>query len=374
MCDEQKCIPTIIQILEQNANITVNGKKDHDIQVHDSKFYYMVMKDQEYGLAQSYVLGHWTSRNLYKTLIMLMRNKKELKKNLNYTFYEFFFIIKSSIMYDNEIDKSLGDVIDFEIKTELYEKTLDKNMNYSVGLFSNTTELEMAQMKKMQLIGEKLHLRKNEWVLVLDSEYGGLVNYLAMTYNVNVVGITSSYEKLRYSQEKYRENENVSFQLLNYYQIPLKMKFDKMVVINELEKVHKDEHGRFFNVLSDALKDNGILLIECIGCYVNQKITGERFNRKYKFSEIEIPMYNDLSYAISNLFQIQDWNNLGKHYSKTFQEWHKNINKNWNKLKYSPIVQNLWNFYLLGSAVSFEMCELHAWQIVLSKHCLPITH
>lgn len=372
-CDEQKCIPTIIKILEKDANITVNGKKDYDIQVLDDKFYYMVMKDKEYGIAQSYVLGYWTSKSLFKTLLILMENQEELKKHLNYTFFEFFFIIKSSIMYDNEIIQSLEKINDFSISTELYEKTLDKNMNYSVGLFSDTNDLEMAQMKKMQLIGNKLHLKKDETVLVLDCEHGGLVNYLAKTYNVYVVGITSSYEKLRYSEEKYRENKNVSFQLLQYYNIPQKMKFDKIVVINQLENIHTDEHSPFFRVLSNALKENGMILVECVGSYVNQKITGKRFSKNYKFSSKTIPMYTDLSYTLSNFFQIQDWSNLGKHYSKTYQEWHKNVNTNWNKLNYGPIVQNLWNFYLLGTAASFEKCELHAWQILLTKNCPSTT-
>ena len=30
----------------------------------------------------------------------------------------------------------------------------------------------------------------------------------------------------------------------------------------------------------------------------------------------------------------------------------------------------MWNFYLISSAVSFELCHLKLWQILISKDCL----
>ena len=32
----------------------------------------------------------------------------------------------------------------------------------------------------------------------------------------------------------------------------------------------------------------------------------------------------------------------------------------------------MWNFYLLGCAAVFELCDLQLWQLLLSKDCIDL--
>ena len=73
---------------------------------------------------------------------------------------------------------------------------------------------------------------------------------------------------------------------------------------------------------------------------------------------------------VSKKFLIHDWHNFGKYYNNTLQAWYNNINSKWHEIpNYDDKFKRMWNFYLLGCAANFSLCNLTLWQILITKSC-----
>jgi cyclopropane fatty-acyl-phospholipid synthase-like methyltransferase len=65
--------------------------------------------------------------------------------------------------------------------------------------------------------------------------------------------------------------------------------------------------------------------------------------------------------------------NLSISYAKTLNEWYKNFKTNWKTIRktnptfFTKEFYNMWEFYLLGSMVLFEVKSLQLTQLVLTK-------
>ena len=96
--------------------------------------------------------------------------------------------------------------------------------------------------------------------------WGYLINYLSKKYNVKGVGITLSEEQIKYAEDHFKNNSNVSYQLMDYRNIPKDMKFSKIVSVGMLEHVGSKNYKEYFDIVHEHLTDDGIALIHSIGC------------------------------------------------------------------------------------------------------------
>ena len=62
---------TVADILK-HADIQINGKRPHDITIHDKRFYERVLKDRELGLGEAYMDGWWSTPRLDETITKLI--------------------------------------------------------------------------------------------------------------------------------------------------------------------------------------------------------------------------------------------------------------------------------------------------------------
>jgi cyclopropane-fatty-acyl-phospholipid synthase len=90
---------------------------------------------------------------------------------------------------------------------------------------------------------------------------------------------------------------------------------------------------------------------------------------KYIFPNGMLPSAKQITKAYEGIFKLEDWHSFGTYYDKTLMAWHKNFNKNWDKIKinYDERFRRMWNYYLLICAGSFRAHSNQLWQIVFSK-------
>ena len=360
-------------ILKKHCNIIINGSNPQDIIVTNDKFYNMVLTNGELGLAESYMFGYWYSNNLYSTLYELSSNYKSISY-YDFNINDVLSIISKKLFNHQTISKALVDVQShYDIGNDLYTRMLDKNMQYTCGFWQDTNDLDTAQLQKMKIIGQKLNLKPGDTLLDIGCGWGYLINYLSKEYNVKGLGITLSEEQLSYAKNKFKNNENADYQLMDYRNIPKDMKFNKIVSVGMLEHVGVKNYKEYFDIVYDHLQENGLALIHTIGRQsdiTNTQPTSD-FIYKYIFPGSYVPCWKELSPIISRKFFIHDWHNFGQYYNKTLLAWHKNINSKWNEIpNYNEEFKKMWEFYLLACAVSFELCDLKLWQILISKDCL----
>lgn len=122
-------------------------------------------------------------------------------------------------------------------------------MSYSCAYWKDLEEipenLHKAQLAKLELIGQKLKLKKGMRVLDIGCGWGGLAKYLAENFGVEVVGCTISVEQGKLAREKC-EGLPVEILLSDYRDI--NEQFDRIVSVGMFEHVGTANYKTFFDV------------------------------------------------------------------------------------------------------------------------------
>ena len=368
----------ITNLVEQNTNIkldtrnkrTSEQRKNKDIIVNNKEMFVKIASTGELGLAESYIDGDWDSEDLEKTIYKLSSKSGILetqikKQSLNFIFMEIKAMIKNRIA-NNTIQNSKRNVdFHYNAGNDLFEKMLGKHMQYTCAYFykSNMT-LDEAQYAKMELIAKKLDLKPNMRILDIGCGFGSMAHHLAKHYDVNVIGVTLSKEQKSYA-EKHFSNSKVTIEFKDYRQVT--GLFDRVYSVGMFEHVGIMNYQTYFDKCFELLKPQGIMLIHTIGHNGINNWKKSAFFDKYIFPEGELPNMINLSKS-STKWILQDFQNIGKSYTKTLRSWKENIG-NWKGLdEYDYCFRRMWHFYLCAAAASFSQPDrMQLFQLVYTK-------
>lgn len=356
----------LINELLRNAGVFINGSNPWDMKVHDSRVYEQIISKWSLGLGESYMNGFWDCDQLDVMLTKLLTfDLNDRIHGLAKARYA-LEVLKSRIINLQSKKRSFQVVHNhYDIGNDVFELMLDPLMIYSCGYWENAKTLAQAQEDKLELICKKLKLKYGEKLLDIGCGWGGLAEYAAKYYGVEVTGITISKEQQQHAIERCHRL-SVKILLIDYRD--LIGKFDKIVSVGMFEHVGEKNYPTFFETVSRLLKDDGIFLLHTIGSDVTVMRTDPWIDR-YIFPNGKIPSAKEISQTIENIFLIEDWHNFGQDYDKTLMAWYKKFIENWPKIstKYGQRFYRMWTYYLLGCAAFFRSRQGQLWQIVLTK-------
>jgi len=347
------------------ANIEINGNNNWDIKVHNEKFYQKVFSKGSLGLGESYMDGDWDSQKLDEFFYRVIRSDLDKKvMTLNDIVWQVLIAKVKNFQSKSrsfEVGKKHYDVGD-----ELYKNMLGKKMVYTCGYWKNAKSLDEAQEKKLKLVCDKLGLKEGMEILDIGSGWAEALKYAAENYGVKGVGITISKNQAEFSKRLCKDLP-IEIRLQDYRDT--KGKFDRIFSLGMFEHVGYKNYKKYMGVVNNCLKDDGLFLLHTIGGN-KSKTSTDAWIHEYIFPNGMIPSMKQISKASEGLFVIEDWHNFGTDYDKTLMAWHKNFNKNWNKIKsnYDERFKRMWNYYLLSCAGVFRARENQLWQIVFSKN------
>jgi cyclopropane-fatty-acyl-phospholipid synthase len=365
----------IKNLIEKNTNIKIinnneTPSNEYDIIIYNNDFYNKLMRNGELGLGESYMDGDWESNNLQATLSQLIKNENLLeneliKNSLNASILKVKNIL-ISIFPNNTLSSSKSNIsFHYDIGNDLYEKMLDKNMQYTCAYFNKPhLNLDEAQEEKLNLIAKKMNFQPEDHVLDMGCGFGSAATYFAKKYNIKVLGVTLSKEQINYHKQHFA-HPNVEIRYQDYREVT--GKFDKIYSIGILEHVGRKNYKEYYDKCYELLDDNGIMLVHTIG-------TVDRYNKlskwinKYIFPEAELPHISNLTQKFADKWYLQDYQNFGLSYSKTLIAWFNNIG-NWEGLdNYDMRFRKMWKFYLLSCAESFKHRNINLNQLVYFKN------
>ena len=353
-----------IEKLFKDADVKINGNRPWDIQVKNEDFYSRILASGSLALGESYMDGWWECQaidELTKKLLVARLDKK-IKTSASF----WWPLIKARVF--NQQKKAKAYEVGrkhYDIGNELYKLMLDKSLNYSCGYWRRAKTLDQAQIDKMDLICKKLELRSGMTLLDIGCGWGSLAKFVTQNYKVKVVGITISKEQAELARELTKDLD-IEIRLQDYR--GLNEKFDRIISIGMFEHVGPKNYRTYMKVVNRCLKDDGMFLLQTIGTNTPKKV-GDRWFNKYIFPNAVLPSPKQIINASEGLLVLEDWHNFGEDYDKTLMAWHKNSNKNWNKIKknYDERFKRMWNYYLLASAGAFRVGKNQLWQIVFRK-------
>jgi cyclopropane-fatty-acyl-phospholipid synthase len=268
----------------------------------------------------------------------------------------------------------------YDLSRRLYDLFLDADRQYSCAYFTDPgNDVETAQLDKKLHIAAKLKLdRPGLKVLDIGCGWGGMALYLAETAGAEVLGVTLSTEQLALARERAQAaglEDRVTFELMDYRHV--EGSFDRIVSVGMFEHVGLPHYDEFFGKVRDLLADDGVALVHSIGSMYPPSGTNP-WLRKYIFPGGYTP---SLSEVLPSVERAELWNTdieiLRLHYARTLRAWHERFVANWDKAAelYDERFCRMWEFYLIGCELSFELMGQMVFQVQLAKRvdALPIT-
>lgn len=260
----------------------------------------------------------------------------------------------------------------YDLNGDLYRLFLDEDRQYSCAYFAREDmTLEEAQVAKKHHIASKLLLdRPGLKVLDIGCGWGGMALTLARDYGAEVTGITLSQEQLleaRRRAEAAGLTDRVRFALCDYRAI--RSSFDRIVSVGMFEHVGLDHYQRFFQVIHDRLKPDGVALVHSIGREDGPGSTNP-WLKKYIFPGGYSPAVSETLAAVerSGLW-LTDCEILRLHYAKTIAIWRQRFAAHREKIValYDERFYRMFTFYLTGAELSFRVQGHMNFQLQLTR-------
>jgi len=359
--------------LFSSSGIEINGPRPWDPQVLRPRFYRRVLRGS-LGLGESFMDGDWTVAELDAFFRRIIR--AGMGESLAATAGRLWLAIQTRLTNMQTRRRSLAVAEQhYDLDHRLYEQILGPWNQYTCCFFDGTTELEQAEVNKLEMICNKLEIRSGDRVLDIGCGWGGFAKYAATTRGCEVTGISLSVEQIAYAR-KFTAGLPVRILNCDYRDLPKASEpgsFDKILVCGMIEHVGHRNYRRLVDTVHRMLAPRGLFLLHTIGSSIDTK-TGDPWLLRYIFANSMLPSMEQLSRACSGLFSIQSWENYGHYYPPTLAAWQRNFETNWDRIReiaartrFDERFRRMFNYYFLSCKAAFEVERIHLWQLVMSR-------
>lgn len=364
---ESREVPAVLVRLLESADVRLDGGRPWDIRVHDPTLYNRILRDGSLGIGEAYMDGAWESKQLDETFHKLLSVRLNIKIK-GFTKLRLLGLFLSSFLFNRQSRRRAFQVgkHHYDIGNDVYAAMLDPTMSYSCGYWKDAENLEQAQLAKLRLICDKLKLESGERLLDIGCGWGGLAQFAAENYGVEVTGITVSKEQQRLAQARCA-GLPVVIELMDYRE--LTGRYDKVVSVGMFEHVGPKNYSTYFAAVDRVMDPDGLFLLHTIGDY-DHLITTDAWIDKYIFPNGHIPSARRLGKAvIEQGFILEDWHNFGQDYDATLMAWWKNFDAAWPRFaaRYDEHFYRMFKYYLNLCAGYFRSRQGQLWQLVLTK-------
>ncbi|MFV8818459.1 cyclopropane fatty acyl phospholipid synthase [Haliea sp. E17] len=366
----QPAPPAALAQLAALAGVTFNGDKPWDIQVFDAATYERILTSGSLGLGESFVDGQWDAAQVDELINRFLRarvdNRLHRSLRLRLLGHALSGYLKN-LLRNRQSRRHAHEVGErhYDIGNPIYQAMLDPTMSYSCAYWETATNLADAQQAKLDLICRKLKLQAGERLLDIGCGWGGLAEFAARHYGVNVTGITVSKEQAALARERL-SGLPASIELMDYRS--LEGQFDKVVSVGMFEHVGPKNYRTFFRKVRRLMQPGGCFLLHTIGEY-RTTTRDDPWIDTYIFPNGKLPSAKRISKAFEGLLTLQDWHNFGPDYDRTLMAWWENFDRAWPQLKseyYDEHFYRMWKYYLQCCAGFFRSGRGQLWQIVFT--------
>ena len=345
------------------AGIAVGGNQQHDIQIHDNRFWKRIFRDRELGLGEAYQDGWWDAGRVDKFLVRVLT--ADLRSTIQSSPALLWNVARSKLTNRQTIRRAGRNArTHYDIGNDLYVRMLGKEMIYSCARWDGAEDLDTAQETKLELICKKLHLEPGMRVLDIGSGWGGFARHAAVHHGATVVGISPAGEQVREARRR-AGSLPIKFHQQDYREVT--GTYDRIVSIGMMEHVGPRNYQGFFDRCRDLLSPDGLMLHHTIGSNESTQSVDAWFDR-YIFPGGVVPSLHQIAGAAQPLWAVEDIQNLGPDYDRTLLAWFENIEARWDEIpNYDERFRRTWRYYLLSSAASFRVRNLQLFQIVFTR-------
>jgi cyclopropane-fatty-acyl-phospholipid synthase len=275
----------------------------------------------------------------------------------------------------------------YDLSDEFFRLWLDPTQTYSCAYFErDDMTLEEAQIAKIDLALGKLGLQPGMTLLDVGCGWGSTMTRAIERYDVNVIGLTLSENQKAHVERVFAEldkkgsprTKRVLLQGWEQFHEPV----DRIVSIGAFEHFGFDRYDDFFKMASEALPDDGVMLLHTITALTLPQMADQgmpltfdvaRFV-KFILTEIfpggRLPSIEKVEeHADTAGFQLTRRQSLQPHYARTLDTWAEALEAHKDEAiaVQSQEVYDRYMHYLTGCAKGFRVGYIDVNQFTLAK-------
>ncbi len=363
-------IPESLEVVAAAADVRFDGARPWDLQVHDSGLYSDLLRRGSLALGEGYVKGCWDCEQLDQLIARLLRAQANRPLSWQASLRLLGQWLSDQIQNPQGLERAFHvGRQHYDIDQRVYAATLDSRLVYSCGYWQWATNLEQAQLHKLERICQKLQLKPGQRLLDVGCGWGALAAHAAEHHGVEVVGITVSAAQCLWIRERFAHLP-IQVELCDYRSLPalFDKPFERIVSVGMFEHVGPRNHELFFRCLRQLLDVDGLMLLHTIGHAARRGGTDPWIDA-YVFPGGRLPSAPELIQASCAHLRLEDWENFGADYVKTLRAWWQNFAVNWPQLQgeFGQDFYRFWRYYLLSCAGYFQSGQGQLWQVVMSR-------
>ena len=324
--------------------------------VHPS-FYRMILLHGSIGAGEAYMSGCWFSPDLTRVIQVICRNISLLDRmegGLSRVTRGLDRIQRALI--PNSLKGARRNIrAHYDLSNDLFETFLDERMMYSSADFRfGATDLESAQLRKLQRLAAGLEINPNDHVVEIGTGWGGMAIFLAEQYGCRVTTTTISREQYEYAVQKVSEkNLGHLVTVLDRDYRKLEGQFDKLISVEMIEAVGQEYMTGFFRKCDSLLKPGGHMVIQAITMPEQRfELAADNvdFIQKYIFPGGFLPSVELMlrESGKHTRLQVHGLDDIGLDYAETLKHWRKRFLANRSlveELGFDDLFMRMWEFY-----------------------------
>lgn len=351
------------------------------VHVRDPRFYAAAAFGGSLGIAEAYIDGLWDTDDLPRLIETLTRNLAALR-SLESPLARLAAPLSRAAYWleRNTRPGSRRNIrAHYDLGNDFFSLFLDPTMSYSSAIFENgATTLEQAQLEKIDRACRKLDLRPTDHLLEIGTGWGALAIHAATRYGCRVTTTTISNEQYRFAQHRVRQaalSDRVTVLSQDYRDLAHTGPYDKLVSIEMIEAVGRENLATFFETCSRCLKPDGAALIQSIVIRDQFFLHAARrrdFLKKYIFPGSCLPGLAAMLHAVSARTDLRTWHleDIGPHYATTLRLWRDAFLRRLDdvrRLGFDDRFIRMWDYYLAYCEGAFRARHVGDIQWLLTK-------
>ena len=342
-------------------------EKDFTLILEDEHTAKRLLSQGALGFGESYMDGRLRLEGDLEAYLKLRHQFKAIKPSVR--------LATASFLASRSMLKETKDQISYhyDIGNDFFKLILDhKTMSYSCGRYLTGKEsLDSSQQNKIQMVCDWLNVPLGAKILDLGCGWGGFATFAAKKYQWQITSYTLSQQQFAYCKKRLAAESLSKYIKLQYRDMLLdlpKQQFDAIVMLESIEHVGKARLESFVKQLYERLRPGGVLYIQTTGRY--QPKPPDAWTLKYVFPGGYLPSQQQLVSAASAAgFQLRKFVDDTPDYILTLTEWIRRLESNRRVIEdmFDPTVYRLWELWMHGAKVAFEVHSMGLFRIELRK-------
>jgi cyclopropane-fatty-acyl-phospholipid synthase len=276
----------------------------------------------------------------------------------------------------------------YDVGNDFYRLVLDRGLVYSCAYFDDADrgaplrdeQLDRAQVRKLDLICRKLHLRPEERFLDIGCGWGSLVIHAVERYGVRALGVTLSEPQAELASKRIADaglSDRAEIRVLDYRDVS--GRFDAIASVGMFEHVGGDQLAIYFGRVFELTADGGRFLNHGITTGRRDEmrdlsLDSNSFIGRYVFPDgTLVRAHVPVRLMEEAGFELLDVEQLRPHYARTLSHWVDRLERHADQARalVPETTYRIWRAYMAGSVVGFESGDLGVVQVLGGRGWSP---